>query len=895
MPTVASTTAALCGVLLAVQNSEEEERTARSSEPECARPPSRSMHDALYPLDQCITDAQASGLEPDSLRDQVLELCQRMMTGAEPDGAFQSRQAAREGRSILDHARMLAGIMLDPMLDSPTMAGSSITMPSLGAVREEAGERAAAAQQQSLALLYEGGLSPPGGEPPRLGHGWDVLRTAEGRRTIAAAAEELEGAKPMATSSFRRTVQHLSAAMQPLIAPLSQGAAAVALGASGGLGGVAASAGVAGLSAMGGLSSSMATHEHHEQQQETSRRLQRVALEQDVKLHGEAQGLAEKLTAEAMAHETRLHRQGLWREQQQHAASLSQERRLHEKAMRVDHRLHFEGILADLREQDREADRDLWEQRTERFQMLMTVSSLFTTGGFALAVEGQLPADPGCWDLSGSGERACGTSALHIEVAALHYVLLACGFGMQLCVVMGCLALTSRFAEFMDMRVQKQQLLNKDLRRVAVKMLGSDAERAGTSIDDDQETIARFEKVLRQQYVIETCDSGHSGRHIWNFNDWYRQRCALLANLVEISFRLGMLGLLGAILTFVFAHLQRADPETSVQSSSAWLGFATTLGVLIFAAIAAPQLVGSSWMWRLRRDKLKGRGAVLGLFKRHTPVRFDMHQLSAQAEDLFNAIDTDGNGTLSERELRFAAQRARHTAEMARDEAVRSPKHGTSPVVFTQATAPPPAMLPAPAATAAASAHGLPRTPSGLSIFLPDDAHRAPGAPSSVRIGGPAAAPAVGRAEPNLDPSAHGGGGSSAGGLEPARRAFPSSPHTNTDMLRRQSRAEQAAATAVLETIIRRMAVSTARNESRVARSSKLGRLAPRTKVKYVRKAGGAGGKGAATGTRLSESSRRLSQNLGQSFKQLAALKDGRPHWEVKKEEWDEAIAEALF
>ena len=42
-------------------------------------------------------------------------------------------------------------------------------------------------------------------------------------------------------------------------------------------------------------------------------------------------------------------------------------------------------------------------------------------------------------------------------------VLLACGLGLQLCVVMGCLALTGRFAEFMDLRVQKQQLLNKDL------------------------------------------------------------------------------------------------------------------------------------------------------------------------------------------------------------------------------------------------------------------------------------------------------------------------------------------------------------------------------------------------------------------------------------------------
>ena len=55
----------------------------------------------------------------------------------------------------------------------------------------------------------------------------------------------------------------------------------------------------------------------------------------------------------------------------------------------------------------------------------------------------------------------------------MHYTLLACGFGFQLCVLMGCLALTSRFAEFMDVRVRKQQLLNKDLRAEALKILGT--------------------------------------------------------------------------------------------------------------------------------------------------------------------------------------------------------------------------------------------------------------------------------------------------------------------------------------------------------------------------------------------------------------------------------------
>ena len=58
---------------------------------------------------------------------------------------------------------------------------------------------------------------------------------------------------------------------------------------------------------------------------------------------------------------------------------------------------------------------------------------------------------------------------------------------------MGCLALTSRFAEFMDLRVEKQQLLNKDLRRVAIRMLSSpkDSEEPRTR-EKDEETVNKF-------------------------------------------------------------------------------------------------------------------------------------------------------------------------------------------------------------------------------------------------------------------------------------------------------------------------------------------------------------------------------------------------------------------
>ena len=80
-----------------------------------------------------------------------------------------------------------------------------------------------------------------------------------------------------------------------------------------------------------------------------------------------------------------------------------------------------------------------------------------------VALRRQLPADE-CFHANAAGVSNCAADARRPtldSIAAVHYVLLALGFGLQLCVIMGCLALTGRFAEFMDLRVQKQQLLNK--------------------------------------------------------------------------------------------------------------------------------------------------------------------------------------------------------------------------------------------------------------------------------------------------------------------------------------------------------------------------------------------------------------------------------------------------
>ena len=466
---------------------------------------------------------------------------------------------------------------------------------------------AAAPAPATAATVYEaGGVAPRSAAASSSTSGLDVV--------------------PQQSSRMNRYVSHLAAVAAPLATLASSGLSGDRLASSLQVGQALASGLTAGLT-------SLTTHEHHFQTQEMSRQLQQKALEQDMTHHQEGLANAAKLHKENIDQDREHHREALQKAQRQHLEGIRQERRLYQQARRVDHRLHFEGILADLREQDREADRDLWEQRTERFQMLMTVSSLLISGGFVLVVEGQLPPTSGCLVELRNG-------SCQFEVAALHYFLLAWGFGCELCVIMGCLALTSRFAEFMDLRVQKQQLMNKNLRRIAVHMLGKpddDMLCADSSLYDgagmsggggggggsggdggggggsggdggrrfkqeegmenirdmedirdmelakrerrDEKYVGKFDRVLRQQYVIETCKAGSSGRHIWNFSDWFSQRCSTLAMFVETCFR--------ACRAVLAAQVTPAPPPPPPPACS-WLRVVATTGPILLTPASVP-------------------------------------------------------------------------------------------------------------------------------------------------------------------------------------------------------------------------------------------------------------------------------------------------------------------
>ena len=131
-----------------------------------------------------------------------------------------------------------------------------------------------------------------------------------------------------------------------------------------------------------------------------------------------------------------------------------------------------------------------------------------------------------------------------------------------------------------------------------------------------------------------------------------------------------MFGLLGSLFTFAFALLTRGDDEepAGVQSRPAWLFFSATLGILIVLALVVPQLLGSSWMWRLRKDGLRGFRAP------HEPIKFDVEDLTTKAELLFNDIDKDDNDRLSLGELKKAVEQAQKDALEAHQKAVKAEK-----------------------------------------------------------------------------------------------------------------------------------------------------------------------------------------------------------------------------
>ena len=210
--------------------------------------------------------------------------------------------------------------------------------------------------------------------------------------------------------------------------------------------------------------------------------------------HKQTQQLTASLQRDAINQDRLLHRDSLRADQE-----------LHRRSIHVDKVLHLKTILTDLLEADKEADRDLWEQRTERFQTLMTVSGLLFAGAFALAVEGDLPREARN-DCAFPTPRSDHPNCL--KLVTLHYSLLASAFGLHLCVISGCLCITRLFSEFMDVRLKGQAVIKRNMKRYSVLLLGMHENSLDSS--EVEEAERRLDDALRQQCVIETSRRGTS-------------------------------------------------------------------------------------------------------------------------------------------------------------------------------------------------------------------------------------------------------------------------------------------------------------------------------------------------------------------------------------------------
>ena len=284
------------------------------------------------------------------------------------------------------------------------------------------------------------------------------------RKTHAKDVRALE-----ALRRFQQTTRAREAALVE-VTPLrrSAGLVASAVGAAAGFALGDASIGAATAASVAAFTERQGENERHKQTQQLTASLQRDAITQDRLLHRD---------------------------------SLRADQELHRRSIHVDKVLHLKTILTDLLEADKEADRDLWEQRTERFQTLMTVSGLLFAGAFALAVEGDLPREA-------RDDCAIGSGSDCLKLVTLHYSLLASAFGLHLCVISGCLCITRLFSEFMDVRLKGQAVIKRNMKRYSVLLLGMHENSLDSS--EVEEAERRLDDALRQQCVIETSRRGTS-------------------------------------------------------------------------------------------------------------------------------------------------------------------------------------------------------------------------------------------------------------------------------------------------------------------------------------------------------------------------------------------------
>jgi hypothetical protein len=261
-------------------------------------------------------------------------------------------------------------------------------------------------------------------------------------------------------------------------------------------------------------------------------------------------------------------------------------RRAHFRDLKNDLRSHQEEVLQELREAQKEADRDQWEMTNDRFQTIITSASVLLAGAGSIIVEGLLPAESEEW----------------VQVAYAASTSLS--FGMLLIAVVCGMVTTNRIADFMSMRARAQREVLSTIRHKARqleqsvdarKLVNGGCERTNdgyellSELDLDDLVERQAEPLLHTpakngreekkeknfaDHRHELNEVIHRRFAVWvgrrtnqtylNFEDYYERNCGVLKRAVDACFLTGTVSLLFSLSLYVWSNLHdNAEPDTT--------------------------------------------------------------------------------------------------------------------------------------------------------------------------------------------------------------------------------------------------------------------------------------------------------------------------------------------
>jgi uncharacterized membrane protein YgcG len=373
-----------------------------------------------------------------------------------------------------------------------------------------------------------------------------------------------------------------------------------------------------------------------------------------------------------------------------HDVATTQALRIHSDEIVREAEQHMQDVTSQLREAQKEADRDLWEQLNMEKESTMTVASLFLAGAFALTVEGLLPAETrGLWIWP------------KIEVVDSYYLCLGLCVSMLFVSVLAGMATVRRMSRFMLARTSQQQLTLRKLRQIAHDELrglrqhidatshvgrgnrgrvrpgdvGGNHSSSGSNSSSSEggqtgggggggsggvphmQALLRekrklfSERLWEQPILVSEWRALGEGRHVSDFSEWFHFDAASTLSSINVwFFKGGALFLLAALGIYTEAHLRSGDEEDEATSERAFLIFWVTLGgvaALCFGGIELSQVLypTPSWQSTVFRDD-NGKSSS----SRKPRVRLETVNVSgmrAVGDKFFDATDVNGDGSIS--------------------------------------------------------------------------------------------------------------------------------------------------------------------------------------------------------------------------------------------------------